>query len=91
MTFKPSIKEVELVDRNLEKEIYQFVVTMQHQTKCRVVFTKDTHDQLTISELSRLPNVPCPICRNDYTCHCLSRFKDTLEREILARNLIPTA
>ncbi|MBJ6363201.1 hypothetical protein ACFOQM_18440 [Paenibacillus sp. GCM10012307] len=84
MTFKPVIKEIVASDRNEENGLHQFVVTLTNQAKCRLFFSKNP--DWKIIGVNRLLNMPCPICRKDYYCNCMSNYASDFEQQIIEQN-----
>ncbi|MBD2846252.1 hypothetical protein IDH44_13685 [Paenibacillus sp. IB182496] len=87
MTFKPVIQEINSSDYNEDSGLYQFVVTLTNQAKCRLFFSKDPEWKITA--VNRLLNIPCPVCRKDYYCNCMSKYAAEFEQQMLETNRLP--
>ncbi|SDX78473.1 hypothetical protein [Paenibacillus sp. CF384] len=86
MKFNMKIKDFAAADINVADGLYHFVVTMSDNTQCRLIFTKKPDWKLI--GVNRLLTVPCPICRRDYYCNCMSKYQEAFEREVLDKELI---
>ncbi|XEC96908.1 hypothetical protein AB6A23_10430 [Paenibacillus tarimensis] len=86
MSFKPVIKDITVSDRNEENGLCQFIVTLSNQSKCRLFFGKNP--EWKIIGVNRLLNIPCPICRKDYYCNCMSKYANQFEQQVLESNLL---
>ena len=86
MSSKLVIKNIEASDSNDENGLHQFVVTLTNQSKCRLFFSKNP--DWKIIGVNRLLNIPCPICRKDYYCNCMSNYASDFERQVLENNMI---
>lgn len=76
MTYEPIVKEKTLIERNDADNLYQVKVRLQDGTLCRVFYNHGA------KHVSRLLTIPCPICRKDFICKCMSRFADQLDEQI---------
>ncbi|RXZ77075.1 hypothetical protein EBB07_32845 [Paenibacillaceae bacterium] len=86
MAFKPVIKQIEASDQNEDTGLHQFIITLSDHSKCRLFFSKNP--DWKIIGVNRLLNIPCPICRKDYYCNCMSNYAQEFEQQVLSRNLI---
>jgi len=86
---KLMIDNVQLSDHNEEDGLYQFIVTFKDSAKARVYMRRNPEWHLTA--VSRLLNVPCPICRKDYYCKCYEKYGDEIERQLIDNNYINQA
>lgn len=86
MSTKLVIKDIVPSDRNEETGLYQYIATLSNQAKCRLFFSKNPDWKLI--GVNRLLNIPCPICRKDYYCNCMSNHAGELERQALEMNLL---
>jgi hypothetical protein len=83
---KLAVKDVAVSDMNEELGLYQFIVTFHDQSKARAFFRKDGDWKLT--NVNRLLNVPCPICRKDYYCKCYEKNSAEIERQLVDGDLL---
>ncbi|QHT61629.1 hypothetical protein GXP70_17735 [Paenibacillus lycopersici] len=86
MKFNIKFKDFAAADINPAAGLYHFVVTMSDNTQIRLIFTKNPDWKLI--GVNRLLTVPCPICRRDYYCNCMTKYTEAFEREVLDNELI---
>ncbi|MBW7455053.1 hypothetical protein ACFOLF_03665 [Paenibacillus sepulcri] len=86
MALKIHIKNLVVVDSNEAEGLYHFVATLTDNTKCRLIYSKKPDWELI--GVNRLLTVPCPICRKDYYCNCMSKHASEFENEIKEKGLI---
>lgn len=78
---KLMIDDVQLSDRDESSGLYQFIVTFKNRSKARVFMHSQPNWHVT--SVSRLLNVPCPICRKDYYCKCFDNYSGEIERQLI--------
>jgi hypothetical protein len=87
MSVKFTISNVEKSDINEKAGLYQFIVTFADQSKGRLFYSKNPDWKLI--NVSRLLNVPCPMCRKDYYCKCLEYYSQELDQEVREGGYLP--
>jgi hypothetical protein len=75
------VDNIALSDHNEELGLYQFIVSFKDHSKARVFMNRDPEWKL--SNVNRLLNVPCTICRKDYYCKCFEKYGDEIERQLV--------
>lgn len=86
MNSKLQIRGIAASDKNEKTGLYQFIITLGEGAKGRAFFKKDPEWKMTA--VTRLLNVPCPICHKDYYCNCLEKNAEMIERQIIDQDLI---
>ncbi|WP_166243913.1 hypothetical protein [Paenibacillus turpanensis] len=76
-----AVKDVVLSDNNTTDHLYQFIVTFENGSKARAFVVKNPEWKLT--GVSRLLQLPCPICMKDYYCKCFEHHSDVIESQLL--------
>ncbi|CAM2981705.1 hypothetical protein PASE110613_10725 [Paenibacillus sediminis] len=80
MSYRPNITNLKLASSNEKDGLYEFIITMADGTECRSVFHR--HPKWKMTAISRLLNIPCPVCRKDFICKCMEKYVGDLEQQI---------
>ncbi|MFC5447984.1 hypothetical protein [Paenibacillus aestuarii] len=85
MAYDPQVVDAKIVSDNKKNGLYEMVVVLKDRTQCRLFFEKDPVTGVgQVTNLNRLMKEPCPICRKDYLCNCLDRYKQTIAEQAQA-------
>ncbi|ANY67360.1 hypothetical protein ABEW34_14725 [Paenibacillus algorifonticola] len=87
MNSKLQIKNVILADKDLASGLYQFIMTLSEGSKARLFYSQKPVWRLT--GVTRMLNVPCPLCRKDYYCNCFEKNIAHFNQQIIEKDLIP--
>ncbi|USB34103.1 hypothetical protein [Paenibacillus sp. YPG26] len=81
MSYRPIVENVTEASSNQKDGLYEFIVKMVDGTKCRVFYHRFPEWKLT--NISRLLQSPCPICRKDFICKCMDNFAGDIGQQIV--------
>jgi hypothetical protein len=88
MSFNYKFKNFVAADSNPATGLYHFVATFSDQTQVRLMFTNTPEWKLIGT--NRLLTVPCPVCRRDYYCNCMSKYAAQFEEQVIEGELYNT-
>ncbi|OXM87856.1 hypothetical protein [Paenibacillus rigui] len=92
MAYQPQVVSAEIVSNNPKNGLFEMVVKLKDRTHCRLTFEKDAATgSARVTTVNRLLKEPCPICRKDFECHCMGRFKEEISAQALQLAGTPTA
>jgi hypothetical protein len=84
MAYQPQVVDAKIVSHNQKNGLFEIVVTLKDRTSCRLIFEKDSESgAVQATHVNRLLDEPCPICRKDFLCQCLTRFKEQISSQAL--------
>jgi hypothetical protein len=84
MAYNPQVVDAKIVSDNPKNGLFEVVATLKDRTKTRIGFERDPQTgEERVSHISRLFTEPCPVCRKDFLCNCMSRFMDTIAEQAL--------
>lgn len=86
MAYQPQVVNAKLVSRNEKNGFSEVVVDLADRNQARLMFEKDPvsgKDKAT--HINRLYTVPCAICKKDFLCFCLNRYKDDIAEQALSK------
>lgn len=84
MAYQPQVVSAEIVSNNPKNGLFEMVVKLKDRTSCRLTFEKDGESgSARATTINRLLKEPCPICRKDFECQCMRRFKDPISVQAL--------
>ncbi len=85
MAYNPQVVDAKIVSHNPKNGLFEIVAQMKDRTVCRLIYEKDASGQPRPTHINRLLKEPCPICRKDFLCHCMSKFKETISSQALEK------
>ncbi|PZE21794.1 hypothetical protein [Paenibacillus xerothermodurans] len=86
MAYQPQVVDAKLVSNNPKNGLFELVVTLKDRTSCRLIYETDAASGAkNATHINRLQNEPCPICRKDFLCNCMSKFKDEISTQAMAK------
>ncbi|MDQ0087301.1 hypothetical protein J2T12_000695 [Paenibacillus anaericanus] len=80
MSYRPSVENVTKAGSNEKDGLYEFVVKMVDGTACRVFYSR--YPEWRLTNISRLQQSPCPICRKDFICKCMDNFSGVIASQM---------
>jgi hypothetical protein len=84
MAYQPSVTHAEIVSNNTKNGLFEVVVNLKDRTSCRLIYEKDAATGTAFaSHINRLLKEPCPICRKDFQCDCMTKYKDVISGQAL--------
>jgi hypothetical protein len=84
MAYQPKVVDAKIVSNNPKNGLFEIVVTLNDRTSCRLIYEKDAASgAVQATHVNRLLNEPCPICRKDFLCNCMTRFKEQISSQAL--------
>ncbi|MFX3635346.1 MAG: hypothetical protein ACE3L7_17780 [Candidatus Pristimantibacillus sp.] len=89
MNSKLQIKSVTLADKDLGSGLFQYIMTLSEGSKARLFYSKNPEWKLT--GVTRMLNVPCPLCRKDYYCNCFEKNAAHFEHQLAEQDFIPVS
>ncbi|UJF31219.1 hypothetical protein [Paenibacillus hexagrammi] len=82
MAYDPQVVDAKVVSDNKKNGLFEIVAVLKDRNECRLFFERDPETGVgKVTDLNRLMKEPCPICRKDYLCNCLDRFKHTIAEQ----------
>jgi hypothetical protein len=85
MAYDPQVVDAKIVSDNKKNGLFEIVVVLKDRNQCRLFFERDPETGVgKVTSLNRLMKEPCPICRKDYLCNCLDRFKQTIADQAMS-------
>ncbi|GAA4878591.1 hypothetical protein GCM10023310_68310 [Paenibacillus vulneris] len=84
MAYQPQVVDAKIVSNNPKNGLFEIVVNLKDRTSCRLIFEKDpATGEAIVTHVNRLQKEPCPICRKDYLCNCMTSYKDEISSQAL--------
>ncbi|MFD0694935.1 hypothetical protein ACFQZT_12585 [Paenibacillus sp. GCM10027628] len=85
MAYDPQVVDAKIVSDNKKNGLFEIVVVLKDRNQCRLFFERDSETGVgKVTNLNRLMKEPCPICRKDYLCNCLDRYKQTIADQAMS-------
>ncbi|MEW9699099.1 hypothetical protein [Paenibacillus sp. SI8] len=85
MAYDPQVVDAKIVSDNKKNGLFEIVVVLKDRNQCRLFFERDPETGVgKVTNLNRLMKEPCPICRKDYLCNCLDRYKQTIADQAMS-------
>ncbi|TVY10160.1 hypothetical protein FPZ49_10255 [Paenibacillus cremeus] len=84
MAYNPQVVDAKIVSNNPKNGLFEVVTQLKDRTVCRLTFGKDAAGVAVPTHISRLLKEPCPVCRKDFLCNCMSRYKETISSQALS-------
>ncbi|MGG1551689.1 MULTISPECIES: hypothetical protein [Paenibacillus] len=85
MAYDPQVVDATIVSDNPKNGLFEVVVSLKDRSKCRLFFERDAETGVgRVTNLNRLMKEPCPICRKDYLCNCLDRYKNSIADQAMS-------
>jgi hypothetical protein len=82
MAYDPQVIDAKLVSDNKKNGLMEVVAFLKDRNQARLTFQRDPQTGTPkVTDLNRLMNEPCPICRKDYLCNCLERYMDDIAEQ----------
>ncbi|GMK45031.1 MULTISPECIES: hypothetical protein [Paenibacillus] len=89
MNSKLQIKSVTLADKDLKSGLFQYIMTLADGSRARLFYSNKPEWHLT--GVTRLLNVPCPLCMKDYYCGCFEKNAELFDRQVNEHDFIPAS
>ncbi|NHN30685.1 hypothetical protein [Paenibacillus agricola] len=84
MAYQPKVMKAEIVSNNTKNGLFEVLVHLKDRTSCRLTYGKDTATGTAVaSHINRLLYEPCPICRKDFLCNCMNKYKEDISQQAL--------
>ncbi|KPV56053.1 hypothetical protein QJ48_29745 [Paenibacillus sp. A3] len=83
MAYQPQVIDAKIVSHNPKNGLFEIVAQLKDRTVCRLIYERDTAGNVTPTHINRLLKEPCPICRKDFLCNCMSKFKENISSQAL--------
>lgn len=81
MAYQPQVANAKIVSHNPKNGLFEIVAELKDRTVCRLFYQKEADGAITPTHISRLQKEPCPICRKDFLCNCMSRFMHEISEQ----------
>lgn len=91
MAYQPQVIDAKIVSHNPKNGLFEIVAQLKDRTVCRVIYETDASGKPVPTHINRLLKEPCPICRKDFLCNCMSKFKEDISAQALDKAGAPTA
>jgi hypothetical protein len=86
MAYDPQVVDAKIVSDNKKNGLFEVVAYLKDRNQCRLTYQRDPQTGTNkVTDLSRLMNEPCPICRKDYLCDCLEQYMEGIAEQSLTR------
>jgi hypothetical protein len=84
MAYEPQVVEAKIVSDNPKNGLFEVLAVLKDRTKCRIAFERNasTGEEIA-SHVNRLFTEPCPICRKDFLCNCMTRYLPSIAEQAL--------
>jgi hypothetical protein len=73
----------------MKSGLFQYIMTLADGSKARLFYNSKPEWHLT--GVTRLLNVPCPLCMKDYYCNCFEKNAAFFDRQVTENELIPAS
>lgn len=84
MAYTPQVVDAKIVSDNPKNGLFEIVATLKDRTKTRIGFQRDQQSgEEHATHINRLFTEPCPVCRKDFLCNCMSKFMPTIAEQAL--------
>lgn len=75
MAYNPQVVDAKIVSHNPKNGLFEVVAELKDRTICRLTFEIGSEGQPPrVTHINRMEKEPCPICRKDFLCNCMSKF-----------------
>ncbi|AEI41535.1 hypothetical protein [Paenibacillus mucilaginosus] len=91
MAYNPQVTDAKVVSYNPKNGLFEIVANLKDRTVCRLTYESDETGGAKATHISRLLQEPCPICRKDFLCNCMDKFKENIAGQALEHTGVPTA
>ncbi|WP_426453955.1 hypothetical protein ACP26L_15995 [Paenibacillus sp. S-38] len=91
MAYNPQVTDAKVVSHNPKNGLFEIVASLKDRTVCRLTYETDEAGGARATHISRLLQEPCPICRKDFLCNCMDKFKENISAQALEHTGVPTA
>ncbi|MGG2202050.1 hypothetical protein [Paenibacillus validus] len=61
------------------------MLQIERQDRMRLIYEKDASGQTKADSYQPLAEGALPICRKDFLCNCMSKFKETISSQALEK------
>ncbi|ANE47775.1 hypothetical protein SY83_17470 [Paenibacillus swuensis] len=86
MAYRPQVVSAQIVSKNQSNDLFQVVAQLEDRLECRLTFSGDASTgDAKATHISRLLKEPCPICRKDYLCNCMTRYMEPISVQVLEK------
>jgi hypothetical protein len=86
MAYDPQVVDAKIVSDNKKNGLFEVVAYLKDRNQVRLTFARDPETGTNkVTDVNRLQNEPCAICRKDYLCNCMERYMDNIAEQSLAR------
>lgn len=85
MAYNPQVVDAKIVSHNTKNGLFEIVAQLKDRTVCRLTYEQDASGQARATHINRLLKEPCPICRKDFLCNCMTRFKEIISEQALEK------
>jgi hypothetical protein len=72
MAYQPKVTGAKIVSHNEKNGLFEVLVEMADRTQCRIFYETLDKGETAPTSINRLLKVPCPVCKKDYLCNCLT-------------------
>lgn len=83
MAYSPQVVDAKIVSDNPKNGLFEVVAVLKDRSKCRIGFERSASGEEHATHVNRLFTEPCPICRKDFLCNCMSKFLPTIAEQAL--------
>jgi peptide subunit release factor 1 (eRF1) len=83
MAYTPQVVDAKIVSENLKNGLFEVLVELKDRSKCRIGFERTEDGEEHATHINRLFTEPCPVCRKDFLCNCMTRFLPTIAEQAL--------
>ncbi|WP_246627620.1 hypothetical protein [Paenibacillus solanacearum] len=83
LAYQPQVVDAKIVSNNPKTGLFEIVAQLKDRTVCRLIYGKDVEGATVPTHINRLLKEPCPICRKDFLCNCMTKFKEEISSQAL--------
>jgi len=83
MAYQAKVVNAKVVSENKNNGFFEIVAELSDRNRCRVTFERNEQGEAVATHISRLYTVPCGICKKDFLCYCLNRYKEEIGEQAL--------
>lgn len=86
MAYQPQVISAKRQHVNEKNGFSEVIVELADRNQARLMFEKDpVSGKEKATHINRLYTVPCAICKKDFLCYCLNRYKDDIAEQALEK------
>lgn len=83
MAYQAQVVDAKIVSHNPKNGLFEIVAVLKDRTECRLMYEKNDAGEVKVTHINRLYKVPCPVCRKDFLCNCMTSYIDDISAQAL--------